>query len=295
MTNEPRELQRPLSTIRNTPMSQRDWSDLLDGDDVAAIESDAGGMVLALEDGQVNLHYGFANLEELRVEFVPMWEELHSELESFEANYVRIDLIQLPDRTWIEPLLTDISFQPNGEWMEMVITEVDPNMPPPEFPDGVAMRRGGPDDADRIVEIESEGYGDYSDGEAATRVRVEQAGWIGILEDNGEAIGYAINDDIENARGRVLSAAVEPDAWGNGYGELVLAAATYQLIASEARSVSVVVRPEVGQALRATQALGYRPGLRGIEWRRTTDEEAIEERLAQIKERGVKARFGNWR
>ena len=44
MTDEPRELQRPLSTIRNTPMTQRDWSDLLDGEDVAAIESDAGGM-----------------------------------------------------------------------------------------------------------------------------------------------------------------------------------------------------------------------------------------------------------
>ncbi len=295
MTDEPRELQRPLSTIRNTPMTQRDWSDLLDGEDVAAIESDAGGMVLALEDGQVNLHYGFSDLEELRVDFVPMWQELHSELESFDADYVRIDLIQLPDRTWIEPLLTDISFQPNGEWMEMVITEADPNMPPPEFPDGVAMRRGGPDDADRIVEIESEGYGDFSDGEAATRIRVEQAGWIGILEEDGEAVAYAINDDIESARGRVLSAAVDPDAWGKGYGELMLAAATYQLVASEARSVSVVVRPEVGQAVRATQALGYRPGLRGIEWRRTTDEAEIEARIADLKERGVKARFGNWR
>lgn len=281
--------------LRNAPIRARAWRELLEKDDVASIASDGGEMVLALQDGQLNLHYAFADLEEMRREFVPLFDELKAEIDSFDADYVRIDLVQLSDRTWIEPLLAETDFQPFGEWMDMVRLELEPEMLPPEFPDGVTMRRGGPDDSDAIVEIESAAFDEVGDGEATTRARVETAAWVGVLERDGKPVAYALNDEVERAEGHVTSSAVHPDAWGSGFGVLVLAAATYQLVASDARSATVRVRPEIIPALRTTREAGFKAGPRGIEWRRPADEDVIAERRQALRVKGVKARFGGWR
>jgi ribosomal protein S18 acetylase RimI-like enzyme len=276
-------------------MRPRDWRELLVDDDVAAIESDDGGLVLVSQDGQLNLHYGFSDLEDMRVSFIPMFDELKGEIDSFDADYVRIDLVQVPDRTWIEPLLGQSDFKEFGEWMDMVNAELDPDMPPPEFPDGVTMRRATPDDVEAIVDLEGEAYGEHSDGEVATLIRLEDAAWVGVLEQDGEIIAYAANAEVERAEGRVVTAGVHPDERGNGYGKLVLQAATYQLVANEARRASVRVRPAILASLRVTQSLGYRAGLRGIEWRRHVDEDVIAADRLALRLGGVKARFGGWR
>ena len=281
--------------LRNVPMRPRVWRELLESDDVAAIESDAGTLLLAMADGQVNLHYAFVDQEQMRREFVPLFRQLEPEIDSFDAEYVRIDLVQVPDRAWVEPLLHEVDFRNFGEWMDMVHHELDPDAPPPEFPQGVTMRRGDTDDFDRIVAIESEGYGDLGDGETATRLRLEDAAWAGVLEQDGEMVGYAVNAEVDAARAQILSAAIAPAARGHGFGQLLLAAAVYQLTAADAREATVRVRPAIGQALRITQALGFRPGDRGVEWRRPADAEAIAERRHSERRGGVKARFGNWR
>ena len=281
--------------FRNTPKRARAWRELLQSDDAAAIESDDGALALAIEDGQLNLHYAFSELEEMRLSFVPMFDELKGELDSFEADYVRIDLVQVPDRTWIEPLLLGTDFTQFGEWMEMVNAELDPQMPPPQFPSDVTMRRATADDVEAIIALEAEAYGDFSDGESATLMRLDSAAWAGVLEQDGEVIAYAATDEVKQAEGRVTTSGVHPDAQGNGYGSLVLQAATYQLVASEARRASVRVRPQIAAALRVTQAAGYRPGLRGIEWRRGIDEDAIVAARQAKRVSGVKARFGGWR
>ena len=295
MTTEREELEEAQPRLRNTPLRPRAWRELLESDEVASIQTETGALLLAMQDGQLNLHYAFAGQEGMRREFVSLFEDLSPEIDSFDADYVRIDLVQLPDRNWIEPLLREVDFRDFGEWMEMVHDNLDPDAPPPEFPPDIAMRRGGPDDSDRIVEIESNAYGDFSDGEAATRQRLEEAAWIGVLERDGEPVAYAINGRVERAEGRILSAAVDPEAWGNGFGRLVIAAAVYQLTASEARSAAVRVRPELPQALKATQAVGFSAGTRGIEWRRPADEETIAEQRQRDRVGGVKARFGDWR
>ena len=281
--------------LRNTPMRPRAWRELLERDDVAVIESDSGALVLVMERGQLTLHYAFADFESMRGDFLPMFDELKSEIASFDAEHVRIDLVQLPDRTWIEPLLEEADFVEFTEWMDMVHSELDPDQPPPHFPDGVAMRRAQPDDAERIVAIEREALNELADGEAVTLERLDEAAWSSVLEREGVPVAYAINGPVERAEGRILSAVVAPEAQRQGLGRLLLAAATYQLIASEARRAVVRVRPEITPALRATQALGFGAGTRGIEWRRPTDESLIAERRARKRVAGVKARFGGWR
>ena len=49
--------------LRNAPIPPRVWRELLEDDDVASIASDGGEMLLTLQDGQLNLHYAFAELE----------------------------------------------------------------------------------------------------------------------------------------------------------------------------------------------------------------------------------------
>jgi GNAT superfamily N-acetyltransferase len=281
--------------LRNAPIPPRVWRELLEDDDVASIASDGGEMLLTLQDGQLNLHYAFAELEGMRREFVPIFDDLKGEIDSFDADYVRIDLVQIPDRTWVEPLLEETDFQPFTEWMDMEAPELDAEMDPPDFPDGVAMRRGGPEDAGAIVEIEAAALDELGDGEAAMRARVEGSAWVGVLERDGKPIAYALNDEVSRAEGRVSSSAVHPDEWGNGFGVLVLSAALYQLAANEARRATVRVRPEITAALRTTREAGLKPGPRGIEWRRPVDEDVIAERRQSLRLRGVKARFGGWR
>jgi ribosomal protein S18 acetylase RimI-like enzyme len=157
------------------------------------------------------------------------------------------------------------------------------------------MRRGEADDFARVIEIEAAAFGDLADGEAATAARLADAAWIGLLERDGQVVAYAITDEVQGAQGRIISAAVDPPSWGNGFGSLVLGAAVYRLVANEARRITMRVRPEILQALRVTQDLGFKPGTRGIEWRRPVDERLIEERREQARVAGVKARFGDWR
>jgi hypothetical protein len=295
MIMERREIEDMEPRIRNTPMRPRVWRELLESDDIASVGSEVGTILLADQDGQLNLHYAFSGHEEMRHEFSPMFEELTSEIDSFDAEYLRIDLVQVPDRNWIEPLLHAADFRDFGEWIDMVRPDLDPDQPPPEFPKGIAMRRAEPGDADRIVAIEATANGDFSDGEAATRQRLEECFWSGVLERDGELVAYAINGPVERAEARILSAAVAPDAEGESFTRLVIEAALYQLTANEARSAVVRVRPGLPGALKASQALGFSPGMVGVEWRRPADEQAIAARRREEHSRGMKARFGGWR
>ena len=295
MTLERREMDEARPRIRNTPMRPRAWRELLESDDIASVESEVGAILLVDQDGQLNLHYAFVGQEEMHHQFSPLFEALSPEIDSFDAEYLRIDLVQVPDRNWIEPLLHAADFRDFGEWIDMVRPDLDPDAPPPEFPPGIAMRRAGPEDADGIVAIEAAAYGDFSDGEAATRQRLEEGLWSGVLERNGDLVAYAINGPVERAEARILSAAVDPDATGDGFGRLVIEAAVYQLTANEAGSAVVRVRPEIPQALKVSQALGFSPGAGGVELRRPADEQEIAERREEEHSRGMKARFGDWR
>jgi GNAT superfamily N-acetyltransferase len=208
--------------------------------------------------------------------------------------YVKLDLVAFPVREWLDPMLDMHGFFPFPEWMDLEHRAVS-EVVPPEVPAGVSIRRATPEDFDRIVEIEADAYGDAADGEEATRMRLEDAAWVGVLVEADEVIGYAINGAPENGSGRVLSVAVAPEAWGRKLGAVILQAATYQLGAAGARQAIVRARPDVPRSLPTAVAVGYRPGRSGFELRRTTDEAAIAARLAERQVAGVKVRFGRWR
>lgn len=295
MTSDRRRLEDDDSfRIRNTPLRPRQRREIIERPGRFHIESDAGEVILAPEEGQQRLYWAFHDTESMRQQFPEMWAEALEHIDRDEVDYVAMDLAGLPTREWLSPLLKDADFELFAEWMVMEQPELDPTAIP-EFPDGVKMRRAGDDDLDRLHEIWTEAYGDYGDGDATFNWILESAGWAGALEKGGEIVAFAVNAPVERAEGRVLTAAVAPEAWGHGYGRLILGAALYQLASKEAIKATIKVRPDIKQSLRTCSDLGFKFSRAGLEFRRTVDEDAIREKREAQRVAGVKARFGNWR
>jgi ribosomal protein S18 acetylase RimI-like enzyme len=279
---------------RNMPRSIDDWERLLDSDIAEAVETDTGEMALVQERNQLRLHYAFDDLETMTSAFHPMFEALRPVISDSDYPYITIDLVEHANRRWIENLLTETDFQSTGEWLELEHHDLV-DFEPPEIPQGLTMRRAKTSDIDSIVEIEGAAYGDWTDGEHATRMRFKDADWSGVLENDDGVIAYAINTAIENGRGEIISCAVAPDNQGDGIGRIILSAATYQLASSDAREVTVRVRPDIPKAARSATPLGFVVGRRGVELRRHTDEEVLIQARENARIRGMKVRFGGWR
>jgi len=295
MTSDRRRLEDEGSfSIRNTPLRARQRRDLIERPGRFHIESEDGEVILAPDEGQLRLFWAFRDVESMRQQFPEMWAEAREQLDPDEVDYVSMDLSGLPTREWLEPLLKDADFELFAEWMEMANPDLDANNIP-EFPDGLKMRRAGDDDLERLHEIWTEAYGDYGDGDATFNWILETAGWAGALEVDGDVVAFAANAPVERAEGRILTAAVAPEAWGNGYGRLILGAALYQLAAKDAVRATVKVRPDIKPSLRTCADLGFKFSRAGLEYRRPVDEDAIREKREARRVAGVKARFGNWR
>lgn len=260
---------------------------------VAAAEGD-GEMILTARRGHQQLYWGFADLDAMRRAFPPMFEQVRTHFDPDVTDAITMDLVALQNRDWMDPIFTDAGFERFAEWMEMTNPGLDADAVP-AFPDGVTMRRAQDDDIDRLYDIWKAAYGDLADGDQVFDALTEEAAWAGVLETDGAIVAFAMTGAVDNARGEVLAACVAPEAWGNGYGRLVLAAATYQLAAKGATSATIKVRPDITGALRTCSDLGFRYTRAGIEFRRPVDEAEIARRLEAKRIAGVKARFGGWR
>lgn len=290
-----RQIEAPAPQIRNVPMRPRAWRALLETPGAVVVDAEEDGTIaLVPERGELHLYWAFASTEHMRQLFAQMFEELRPEFSSDATDYVVLNLVEVHGKEWLDPILHDSDFEFFAEWLTMTHPSLDPNAVP-EFPDGVTMRLAKDADLPRLRELWAEAYGDLTDGPRAINTSLATASWIGVLEQGGEIVAFAANGEVVEAEGRILTAAVAPEARRQGYGKLVLAAATYQLTTQGARAATVIGRPDVPFALRTASSLGFRPGRGGLEYRRQTDEEAILAKREAARVRGVKARFGGWR
>ncbi len=290
----PGRLDEVLQT-RNIPRSVDAWEELLDRAETDAVETDVGEMALVRDHAQLQLHYAFDSLESMKQVWHPMFERLRPQIAESGYPYLRIELVEHPNRRWIEGLLAENDFEPLGDWLEFVHNDVR-DLDPPEIPDGLTMRRGAAADHDAVIAIEEAAYGRHSDGATATRTRLDDAAWLGVLERDGAVVAYALNSAVDGDRGEVISCAVAPDEQGAGVGKVILGAATYQLGSADARTATVRVRPDIPQGARIAQAIGYRVGRRGVELRRDADEALLAQRREdQQGAHTARVHFGGWR
>ena len=280
--------------MRNTPMSPREWQELTDVPGVTSISADVGDLALVRQRGELALYWQFEDLDSMRQHFQPMFEELREEIAGADVDFVTMDLVQVRERDWLKPLLADADFEFFAEWLDMIHPGLDPEAIP-EFPEGVEMRRASDDDVERMFEIWNAAYGELARAAGTFDYYLDTHTWAGVLERDGEILGFAINGPVRAAEGVVLEVAVAPEHRGHGYGQLLLEAATFQLTTQDARRATIRVRPDIKQALRSCSEVGFKPGTGGLEYRRTTDEALIAERREERRKTGVKARFGGWR
>lgn len=280
--------------MRNTPMNAREWQQLTDVSGVTSISADSGDLALVRQQGELALYWQFEDLDSMRQHFQPMFEELRTEIAEADVDFVTMDLVQVRERDWLKPLLDDASFSFFAEWMDMTHPGLDPEAIP-EFPEGLTMRRAGDDDVERMFEIWNAAYGELTRGAGTFDSFLDQHSWAGVLEQDDQIVGFVINGAVRAAEGAVLELAVDPEQWGNGYGRMLLDAASYQLTTQDARRATIRVRPDIKQSLRICSDAGFRPGMAGLEYRRPTDEDVIAERREAKRRAGVKARFGGWR
>ncbi len=280
--------------MRNTPMSAREWQELTDVSGVTSISGEAGDLALIRQQGELALYWQFEDLDSMRQHFQPMFEELRPEIAAADVDFVTMDLVQVRERDWLKPLLDDADFTFFAEWMDMTHPGLDPESIP-EFPEGMTMRRATDDDVERMFESWNAAYGELRRAAGTFDHYLDEHSWAGVLERDGEIVGFVINGTVRAAEGTVLELAVDPAHWGSGYGRMLLDAASYQLTTQDARRATIRVRPDIKQALRICSDAGYRPGIAGLEYRRSTDEELLAERHEAKRRSGVKARFGGWR
>lgn len=280
--------------LRNVPLRPREREHLLQTPGAVHLTNERGEMLLVHQRGQYHLHWAYNDIESMRVLFPKMWEGIRKNIDPDEADHIRVDLVGVQNRDWFDPMLNAADFFKFAEWMEMVHPDLDPAKVP-EFPDGVRMRRATDDDLDAFAEIWSDAYGELNDGERTFEAMVEEVTWAGALEQDGKVVAFAMNGAAEGSEGEILAACVAPDAWGNGYGRLVLAAAAYRHASQGASQARITVRPDIKPALKTCADLGFRFRRAGIEYRRPVDEEAILQAREERRVVGVKARFGGWR
>jgi GNAT superfamily N-acetyltransferase len=280
-------------TVRNEPLNSRKRASLLEQDSTVHLSSPNGELMLAHENGQQSVYWGFDSVDSMRKEFATMWEEALVSVDRKEIDYISMNLSQVSARDMVIPILETASFKQFAEWIEML----HPDLPesPPAFSSGIEMRRAGEDDLDIFESIWSDALGELTDGLATFDDFASRADWAGALTLNNEVIGFAFNGTSTSGDGEVLTAAITPSQWGNGYGRELLEAALYQLRTVDHGRAVIKVRPDVRQALKVCSELGMRHSAGGIEWRRSIDEEEINLELEAKRKAGVKARFGGWR
>jgi hypothetical protein len=202
--------------VKNTPLRERERERLLERPGTLHLEGEEGELILAHDMGQQRLWWAFRSTEDMRQAFPAMWAEVIEHIDRESIDYVAMDLSGLPTRTWLDPILADADFEFFAEWMDMAHPDIA-DAPVPEFAEGVRMRRATDEDLGRFYEIWLAAYGDYGDGPATFDWLTDEAAWSGALEDDeGNIVAFAMNSAVEGAEGRVLAAAVAPEAWGNG-------------------------------------------------------------------------------
>ena len=113
------EIENQVMAMRNTPMQDNDWAELIELPGVTSVAADVGSLALVPQMGEVALYWQFTSLDSMRQHFQPMFDELRPEIKESGVDFISMDMVQVRDRDWIQPLLDDAHFEFFAEWLGM--------------------------------------------------------------------------------------------------------------------------------------------------------------------------------
>ena len=260
------------------------------------VASDEGGVVALLPrvDG-LSAHYGFAGLEAFRKSFPGLLERVARAAER-EDVLRRIDLgfTDLPNRPFIEPVLSGCGFELHEEWFEMLLPEVPSDATPPRFPRGYRLRPLVEADADAFIKVNEAAYGEAPAPPAMARECIATADSMQGVEAAGGAVVAVLRLVRQSpATGYIDDLAVHPDHQKRGLGTLLMRWALAWVAGQGLRRARLHVRSDNAPALHVYRSLGFTVTGSGLSYVRPLDEAEV--RKAREEKRGTYIKFGGWR
>jgi ribosomal protein S18 acetylase RimI-like enzyme len=262
---------------------------------VAAEE--AGVMLLEPRGSRALLHYGFASVDALRRDFRRLLEGLAGSLRKDEAaSGIFLWLVDLPNRSYVEPVLRECLFELRHEWMDMTLAELpDEALPPEEVAPGFILRDSVPAELEAMAAIGQAAFGDDAAPQADFVDRARRLAAMRVLEEraSGRLVGH-VGLSLERAQvGKVSLLAVHPDFQRRGLSEAMMRWSLVWLRRQGMRRARLTVLSDNAHAIAIYRKLGFAHERSGLTYRRPTDKRALAA-MAQER-RGTYVRFGDWR
>jgi ribosomal protein S18 acetylase RimI-like enzyme len=285
------------SIVRSFEISREDGERLQKERPELIAAKDAGVMLLQPQGGRVWLSYGFASIDALRREFRPMLEGLADSLKASEAKggiYLRFS--DQPNRSYIEPVLTECFFTLRHEWMEMTLAELpEERLPGEEIAPGFLLRPAVPTEYEAIAALEQASFGgDSLRGDYVADI-AQRATELRVLEGRAgkRLVGFVGLFSEEGRTGKINPIAVHPEFQRRGLGEAMLRWSLAWFRQEGLRRARLFVISDNNAAIALYRKLGFVPGYRGLTYRRPADKKEL---AAMAKKRtGTFVKFGGWR
>jgi ribosomal protein S18 acetylase RimI-like enzyme len=283
------------SPLRGFEISEADCR-LLETEKSYLVASDEGGVVALLPrvDG-LSLHYGFTSLEAFRNGFPGLLARAAKAAQGEEViRRIDLQLDDLPNRTFIEPVLSACGFELRDEWFEMILPEVPPDAASPPFPRGYRLRPLVEADAAAFVKLSEAAYAEPPAPLARVREYIATAAVMRGVEAAGGALVGAVRLSRQPpATGYADDLAVHPEHQNRGLGTALMRWAVAWLVGQGLRRGRLHVRSDNGPALCVYRKAGFTVSGSGLSYARPLDEAEVER--ARKKRPGTYIKFGGWR
>jgi ribosomal protein S18 acetylase RimI-like enzyme len=259
------------------------------------VASDDSGVVALLPrvDG-LNAHYGFASREAFRGGFPGLLERVAGAAQGEDVlRRIELGFTDLPNRPFIEPVLSGCGFQLREEWFEMLLPEVPPDAPP-RFPRGYRLRPLAEADVDAFIKVSEAAYGEAPAPPAMAREYVATADCIqGVQAAKGAVVAVLRVVRQPPATGYVDDLAVHPDHQKRGLGSALMRWALAWIAGEGLRRARLHVRSDNAPAVHVYRKFGFTVSGSGLSYTRPLDEAEV--RKAREEKLGTYIKFGGWR
>ena len=259
--------------------------------------SETALMLLSPRGSRAWLHYGFDSIDAFRREFRKMLENLAGSLKADEASSgIFLWYTDLPNRPYIEPVLSECLFAVKYEWMEMDLAALlEQPTPSDEMAPGFILRSVPASEYEAVADVDAAAFPDDT-GLAADFVEAaKRASEMRVLEErkSGRLAGYVGLRIEEGRAGKVTFLAVLPEYQRRGFGEEMLRWGLGWFRARGMRRARLIVLTDNAPAIALYRKLGFVPGQRGLTYRRPTSRQELDETAS--KRKGTYIKFGGWR
>jgi ribosomal protein S18 acetylase RimI-like enzyme len=244
------------------------------------------------QSGQIALVYSFESDRAFREHFPVMFDALLSVARSkLGLERVRFRLAYGPSRPVVEPVLKQLSFEPETPWLQFSLAKGA--APKVAAARGVTFRDGSLEDIDVIGSLDHEAFPDTPQPTSSIRHAMELGERAILAVAKGETIGMALYTHGEPHTAYLHTLAVKPAHRDRGIGSALTVRVAKRVFADGATQLHLRTTDDNAGAVRLYRRLGFEHIGAGRDYSRPVDAKVIEA-MRKAKE-GTFIKFGGWR